>query len=108
MKLSKKFPYLRHFFGAYSHQGWPYIDGTAEKVIEHYVSGESKDEVDHAVRELDELLLLGLSDAELDAAVYDDFGCCYTPEPDGISMTEWLRWVRATLIKYEQLAPKGQ
>ncbi len=108
MKLSERFPRLEQFFGAYFHQDCLDFDGTAEMVLKRYASEASRGVMGRTLEELDQLLSLGLSDAELDRAMYEDLGCYYNPEPDGMSMTEWLQWVRTMLIKYEQLAPKGR
>ncbi len=108
MKLNKEFPELEQFLGGYFHQDWKDFHGSAEMAIEEYAINSSKDELSHTVQELDRLLSLGLSEAELDYAICKELGCYYNPKPRGRSMTEWLRWVRATLIKYEQLATKGQ
>ncbi len=105
MKLNEKFPELEQFFGCYFHQDCLDFDGTAEMVLNRYASEASREVMGRTLEELDQLLSLGLSDPELDRVMYEDLGCYYTPEPDGISMSEWLRWVRSMLIKYGESAP---
>ncbi len=105
MKLNKRFPDLEQFFGCYFHQDWQYLYGSAEMAIEDYANDSSRDELSYTVQELDKLMSLGLSEAELDDAMYRELHCYYNPKPSGRSMTEWLRWVRSTLIKYGESAP---
>ncbi len=104
MKLSEQFPDLEQFFGAYFHQDWMDFDEAAETVIERFVNDATQDELSSTIGELDQLLSLGLPEAELEHVMYKELGCYYNPEPDGISMSEWLRWVRSMLVKYAQSA----
>ncbi len=108
MKLSEKFPYLRHFFACYFHQDWMVEYANGEMAIKGYVDDDGPEDANRVVRELDQLLGLRLPESELDDAMYRELHCYYNPEPSGQSMTEWLQWVRAMLIKYEQLAPREQ
>lgn len=104
MKLNDKFPRLEQFFGAYFHQDCLDFDGTAEMVLKRYASDASREVMSRTLEELDQLLSLGLSDAELDGTMYEDLGCYYNPAPDGLSMTEWLHWVRSMLLEYASAA----
>ena len=52
------------------------------------------------MHEIDQILSLGLPEEKLERAIFNEMGCCYNPEPDGQSMSAWLRWVRSTMEKY--------
>lgn len=106
MKLNEKFTDLVQFFGCYFHQDMFDDYASDEMAIKGYVDDDGPDAARHVARELDKLLELGLPEAELDTAMYKELHCYYSPKPDGISMTEWLRWVRSTLLKYAQSAPE--
>ncbi len=105
MKLNEEFPDLEQFFGGYFHQDWKDFYGSAETAIEQFVNDASRAELAKALRELDDLLALGLPEAELDEAMCEDIGCYYNPRPSGKTMSEWLQWVRSMLIKYGESAP---
>ncbi len=104
MKLNERFPDLEQFFGCYFHQDWLDEYENEEMAIKGYVDDDGSEAAEHVARELDKLLELGLPETELDTAMYWDLHCYYDPKPDGVTMSDWLRWVRATLIKYGESA----
>lgn len=104
MDMAEKFPSLDHFFGCYFYQSWRSEYENEEMAIKGYVDGDGPEEACRVVRELDQLLALDLPEAEFDRVMYEDLDCYYNPKPRGVTMSEWLRWVRATLLKYEQSA----
>lgn len=104
MNINEKFPRLEQFFGAYFHEDCLDFDGTAEMAVKRYARDASREVMSRTLQELDQLLSLGLPEAELDRVMFNDLGCYYNPEPDGMSMIEWLQWVRSTLKKYAQSA----
>ncbi len=108
MKLNEKFPDLEQFFGCYFHQDWMEEYENEEMAIKEYVDDDGREAARHVAVELDKILALCLPEPQLEQAMYKELGCCCNPKPDGMSMSGWLRWVRVTLIKYEQLAPKWQ
>src|SRR5438874_11551730 len=88
-----RFHNLVQFFGAYFHQDWDADDPTPEAVIRRFVTTNELEAVRKVVGELDDLLSLPLSEAELRRLLLDDLLCCYLP-PDGRSVRTWLTWVR--------------
>ncbi len=104
MKLNKRFPDLEQFFGCYFHEDWMDEYENEEMAIKGYVDDDGPEAAHNVAHELDKLLELELPEAELEGAMYRELHCYYAPEPDGISMSEWLRWVRSMLVKYAQSA----
>ncbi len=105
MNMAEEFPSLDHFFGCYFYQSWRSEYDNEEMAIKGYVDDDGPEEAGRVVRELDRLLALDLPEAKLDEMMCDDLGCYYNPEPSGLSMSAWLRWVRSMLIKYGESAP---
>ena len=102
MKLNEKFPRLEQFFGCYFHQDWMAEYKNEEMAVKGYVHDVGSTEASHMLQDLEHLMALDLSEKELGKVLVEDLQCDYNPDPDGISMRDWLRWVRSTLIKYIQ------
>jgi hypothetical protein len=93
----QKFPALSAFFGGWFHQDWP-IEGPDDvAVVDRFVSESDPELVDAVRLEFDRLLALGLDEAAMRSAVWYGFGCGYTPEGSGRTMTEWVRSIRDRL-----------
>lgn len=102
MKLNERFPFLYHFFGAYFHRDWMDVYENEEMVIREYVFGERTEEVRCALHELDQLIMLKLSEPELRVAVVDDLGSDYYPKSKYQFMYEWLKYLRSTMAEYAE------
>ncbi len=100
MTLNNEFSQLEQFLGGYFHQDWMDEFGVEEMAIKAYAEGVNQQTINNTLDELDKLLSLGLPEAALRQMMVDNLLCEYNPDPDGISMTNWLHWVRNTLAKY--------
>jgi hypothetical protein len=96
-RYEEEFPALSAFFGGWFHHDWP-IEGPDDvAVIERFVRESDPDFVSAVRVELDRLLALGLDESAMRSAVWNGFGCGYTPEGSGVTMIEWVGSVRDRL-----------
>lgn len=96
----EQFPRLEQFFGCYFHQDWREEYASEGLAIKDFVYNDGPEEARNTVEELNKLLSLHVAETELEKAMYAEFGCYFNPAHHGQSMTNWLRWVRDTLVKY--------
>jgi len=99
-EIREQFPLLWQLFGGYFHQDWMVVHRDEDAAIRTFVFDGDAEEAYRSVTQLDNFLALGLTEQELEHAMHVDLSCEYDPEPDGRTMTYWLRWVRDTLAKY--------
>lgn len=90
------FSELRAFFGSYFHQDWKLDAPDDNGIIRLFLEDASEENVAAVRADIDSLLALGLSEAEMQSAVFWNLGCYYKPGY-GITTTEWIRSVRARL-----------
>jgi len=91
------YPELFQFLGGYFHQDWALDATTPTEVVRGFLAEAPTEQVAGVVAEVDRLLAGEPSDAALARVVYEELGCDYDPTPDGVSVRDWLRHVRASL-----------
>ena len=91
--------HLEQFLGGYFHQDWMIDDTDAESVLDRYLSDTPPAAVQQTISEVERLLGRGLAEDQLHAPFIQALGCYYNPAAQGMSYTEWLNWVRDSLIK---------
>ena len=97
--IKDKLPQLFQFFAGTFNQDW-YCDGeNAEELIHFFLKNNPSSWVREVVYALKLLLEMNFSDQQLDDIVAQDLGCSYDPALDGMSYTEWVRWIKDTLKK---------
>jgi CdiI immunity protein len=94
--MNEQFPNLAQFFGGCFNQDWALDDPTPEAVVRRFVAENSQMFVTDVLTELDQFLNLGISDAELQRFVYEEFNSYFQPDP-GIKMRDWLLQIRGYL-----------
>jgi hypothetical protein len=90
----KKFPELEQLLGCYFHQDWAEEFSEDALALQAIIQSESKDRLAAAVSELDVLLGLGLSEAELSSVLDNQLGCYFDASANGGTCLQWLRQVR--------------
>jgi CdiI immunity protein len=95
--LRDRYPDLDQFLAGRFHQDWPLDASNDLGMIELFLSEEPPEFVDSVRRQIRALIGLGLSEQELQDAVWRDFGCEYDPTIDGLSVTQWVQSVAARL-----------
>ena len=97
-----KFPELYQFFGGYFYQGWS-ADYRWENskpnfaaVVRHFKAVNPPPTVNRVRLELEELLLLALDDAELNAAL-SELGSNFYPPAEELTSAAWLGKILAIL-----------
>ena len=92
------FPELRGFLANCFHEDWVHEFADDAAAIRWYLGIAFPEQVDGARAELDALLMLGLSEDELERVLIWDLGCSYDPTADGLTRNDWLRSVRRRLM----------
>jgi hypothetical protein len=87
---------LGQLLAAYFHQDWCLESPSWEAVVGAYVEGEPKELREQALEQLDTLIALPLSEAEL-ARRCLDLGCYFEPSAVDMSYRSWLGEVRSHL-----------
>lgn len=95
--VKEQFPNLFQLLGGYFHQDWCCDDPDAEAVLRRFMNDATPGDVQAVVDDIDRLLGGNLTDDQLKRIV--GFGCYYYYDPtaDGMSHTEWFRWVQNQL-----------
>jgi hypothetical protein len=91
--IRRKFPELEQLLGCYFHQDWTDEFDEDALVLKAIIKSESKDRLAVAVSELDVLLNLGLSEAELSLVLVSQLGCYFDPGAKGLTCLQWLKQV---------------
>src|SRR5262245_139416 len=94
--MREKFPDLHGLMACYFHQDWDLDDPDAEAVLHHFIKDASPAQIQRVVRDVERFLTLRLTDEQCRQAL-DKLWCNYNPAADGMSCTDWLRWVQNKL-----------
>jgi hypothetical protein len=92
-----EFPALFQLFGGYFHQDWRDEHASPASAISAFIGEAPRDAILAAGAELDRLLAAGFSDDELARVLGEGFGGNYLPEHDGLTVSQWLAEIRASL-----------
>lgn len=95
--IAEKLPRLAQFFGAYFHQDWDVEAANALGVICNYLKEEPISTVQQSIKEIEQLLAMNLDEEPLKNLLQSDLSCYYDPTIYGISHSDWLHWVQASL-----------
>ncbi|WP_106856682.1 contact-dependent growth inhibition system immunity protein [Caballeronia novacaledonica] len=90
----QKFPELEQLLGCYFHQDWTEEFDEDTLALQAIIESASQDRLAAAAAELDVLLGLGLSEAELSLVLVDQLGCYFDPKAKGSTCSQWLKQVR--------------
>lgn len=82
-------PAFWQFAGAYLHQDWPEVHGSARQALRAFIQGEPQ-LASCLPGEIDSILRQHPSEAALRAYVVDDQGACYVPSVDEGGYRGWL------------------
>lgn len=102
----KRYPKLANLLGGYFHQDWLHeydwqsIEPTFEAVVRHYKAINPRTTIAQVTQELERLLMLSLSDAEL-SKVLDEMNCAYYPLGSGRTYRQWLESILVVLKEPE-------
>lgn len=99
----KRFPELRHLLAAYFHQHFPQFYTSHREALDDYFTGNPPEAFAEAAREIDTLLTLVASDAELNRAT-EILGLMVYP-PEEISLRQWLTDVQGILMHHLRTGP---
>ncbi|WP_250527498.1 contact-dependent growth inhibition system immunity protein [Caballeronia sp. GAWG2-1] len=91
--IRQKFPELEQLLGCYFHQDWTEEFDEDTLVLQAIIKSESKDRLAAAASELNILLGLGLSEAELSLVLVNQLGCYFDPRAKGLTCLQWLKQV---------------
>jgi len=93
----ERYPELVQFFAGYFNQDWDLDAPTADGIIDLFNRTHSLNERAHIAVLIDAFTAEVRDDAALTRAMFDELGCFYTPEADGMSMRSWLQHVSSRL-----------
>ena len=91
---------LHQFFAGYFHEDWPLEADSPDEVVSAFVR---QPEAGRDLGELSGSIVAFVedhpNDDELDAALFKELGCYYSPRAGGISTRSWLLGVAAKLTR---------
>lgn len=92
--INENIKVISHLLGCYFHQDWPDEFDSDHSALQAIVSGESNEQLQKGVKEIDLILTANLSEDELRDILVNDVGCYFEPMSRGITYQAWLMEVR--------------
>ena len=83
----------------YFHQDWPEEFGSETLAIEAMINSEPRETLNEALKEVHELLLTPVSEADLREVMTHDAGCYLDPSYKKLSYRQWLEKILIQLEK---------
>lgn len=91
-----EFESLESFIDNWFHQDWDLEADSWQALVEKFRTVSRKERVQSVHQDLTAFLKRHKDDAEVDAFLFDEFGCGYDPRPDQ-SVRDWLTELAAAL-----------
>jgi hypothetical protein len=98
--MSRDFPELHDFFGAYFHQDWTVEYDTAEQVIDAFLADSDSEDLMTARQELDVLIGRKMDESVLREYLLTELSCYYCYWNVWESGEIWLRHIANRLVSY--------
>lgn len=95
--MNREFPELHEFFGAYFHQDWLVEHGTAEQVLDAFLSESASEDLILVQNELNTLIDQGMAESALRRYMLADLSCYYCYWFAWESGDVWLRHIASRL-----------
>jgi hypothetical protein len=92
MTESNDFKLLSNFCGAYFHEDWMLDASAADEVLDVFLrERHTPEQLRQLVNEIAAFAAIHRDDDALEHALWQQFGCNYSPSVDKISASDWLR-----------------
>lgn len=92
---------LDRLMGAYFHQDWTMENSSADEVVRLYISETGEALQQRLSRQIHNLLAQGLAEPEMQALLFDQFGCAYHYLNHWATSRAWLAHILELLPEQE-------